>query len=49
MLLLVVLVAVGGIGVSSALEGVPRLFSLSVTLGLLGGSFVLEVVADYRQ
>lgn len=48
-LLVVVLVSVGGIAVSTALEGFPRRFSLAVALGLLGGSFVLEGVAHYRQ
>jgi hypothetical protein len=48
-LLVVALVAVGGIAVSAALEAVSRLFSLALALGLLGGSFVLEGVADYRQ
>lgn len=48
-LLVVALVTLGGIAVSAALEGIPRRFSLAVALGLLGGSFVLEGVADYRQ
>ncbi|MFU8869686.1 hypothetical protein [Natronococcus sp.] len=48
-LLVVALVTVGGIAVSIALEGIPRLFSLAVALGLLGGSFALEGIADYRQ
>ncbi|WP_293032230.1 hypothetical protein [Natronococcus sp.] len=44
-----VLATVGGITVSAALEGVPRAFSLAVGLGLIGGSFIFEGVADYRQ
>ncbi|MDG5820373.1 hypothetical protein [Natronococcus sp. A-GB7] len=47
-LLVVVFVSVGGIIVSSVLEGIPRSFSLAVALGLVGGSVVLEGVADYR-
>ncbi|WP_394743225.1 hypothetical protein [Natronococcus roseus] len=48
-LLIVVFVGVGGIAVSSALEGIPRLFSLALALGVVGGSVILEGVADYRQ
>ncbi|AGB37118.1 hypothetical protein [Natronococcus occultus] len=48
-LLVVVLVSVGGIAVSSALEGIPRLFSLAVALGLFCGLLLLEGIADYRQ